>query len=92
MLSLFLYLPSLLRYLRGERTSTDLKDYREEYAFYGNRDRVILQFPSPYSPNFPRALAGLSIVGLCRLDYLTRGCLECNSMRERLFDPQAQVG
>jgi CheY-like chemotaxis protein len=31
----------------------DLKDYREEYAFYGNRDRVILQFPSPYFRNFP---------------------------------------
>lgn len=30
-----------------------LKDYREEYAFYGNHDRVILQFPSPYFRNFP---------------------------------------
>jgi hypothetical protein len=25
-----------------------LKDYREEYSFYGNFDRVILQLPSPY--------------------------------------------
>jgi predicted dehydrogenase len=30
-----------------------LKDYREEYAFYGNHDRVILQLPSPYFKNFP---------------------------------------
>lgn len=31
----------------------DLKDYREEYAFYGNHERVTLQFPSPYLRNFP---------------------------------------
>jgi predicted dehydrogenase len=31
----------------------NLKDYREEYAFFGNYDRVILQFPSPYFRNFP---------------------------------------
>jgi predicted dehydrogenase len=30
-----------------------VKDYREEYAFYGNHERVILQFPSPYLKNFP---------------------------------------
>jgi predicted dehydrogenase len=30
-----------------------VKDYREEYAFYGNHDRVLLQFPSPYLRNFP---------------------------------------
>jgi len=30
-----------------------LKDYREEYAFYGNHERVTLQFPSPYFRNFP---------------------------------------
>ncbi len=30
-----------------------LKDYSEEYAFYGNFDRVRLQFPSPYFRNFP---------------------------------------
>lgn len=30
-----------------------LKDYSEEYAFYGNYDRVILQFPGPYFRNFP---------------------------------------
>jgi len=30
-----------------------LKDYREEYAFYGNRGRVSLQFPAPYFLNFP---------------------------------------
>ena len=30
-----------------------LKDYREEYAFYGNRSRVSLQFPAPYFLHFP---------------------------------------
>ena len=30
-----------------------LKDYREEYAFFGNYERLILQFPSPYYRNFP---------------------------------------
>jgi len=30
-----------------------LNDYREEYAFFGNEDRVMLQFPSPYFRNFP---------------------------------------
>lgn len=30
-----------------------LKDYREEYAFFGNRERVIMQLPSPYFRNFP---------------------------------------
>ncbi len=31
----------------------DLKDYREEYAFFGNHNRVMLQLPSPYFRNFP---------------------------------------
>jgi len=30
-----------------------LKDYREEYAFYGNRSRVSLHFPAPYFLNSP---------------------------------------
>jgi hypothetical protein len=30
-----------------------LKDYREEYAFFGNRERVMMQLPSPYFRNFP---------------------------------------
>lgn len=30
-----------------------LKDYREEYAFFGNHERVALDFPSPYLRNFP---------------------------------------
>lgn len=30
-----------------------LNDYREEYAFFGNHDRVTLQFPGPYYRNFP---------------------------------------
>ncbi len=31
----------------------DLKDYREEYAFFGNDQRVMMQLPSPYFLNFP---------------------------------------
>ena len=31
----------------------DLKDYREEYAFFGNDQRVTMQLPSPYFLNFP---------------------------------------
>jgi hypothetical protein len=30
-----------------------LKDYAEEYAFYGNHDRVFFTLPSPYFRNFP---------------------------------------
>lgn len=30
-----------------------LKDYREEYAFFGNHERLALNFPSPYLRNFP---------------------------------------
>lgn len=30
-----------------------LKDYHEEYAVYGNHDRVMFQLPSPYFKNFP---------------------------------------
>jgi predicted dehydrogenase len=30
-----------------------LKDYREEYAVFGNYDRVFFDFPSPYFKNFP---------------------------------------
>lgn len=32
---------------------THLKDYREEYAFYGNYERVTMQLPSPYFKHFP---------------------------------------
>lgn len=31
----------------------DLKDYREEYAFFGNDRRVMMQLPSPYFLNVP---------------------------------------
>lgn len=31
----------------------DLKDYREEYAFFGNHDRVMIQLPSPYFLHVP---------------------------------------
>lgn len=30
-----------------------VKDYREEYAFFGHHDRVMMQLPSPYFRNFP---------------------------------------
>jgi predicted dehydrogenase len=30
-----------------------LKDYREEYSFYGNRSRVSLHFPAPYFLHLP---------------------------------------
>lgn len=30
-----------------------LKDYREEYAFFGNSDRVFFELPSPYLHSFP---------------------------------------
>jgi len=52
-------LHALVEYPGDLRCSLDwhflshLKDYREEYAFYGNHERVILQFPSPYFRNFP---------------------------------------
>lgn len=52
-------LQTLIEYKDGLRCSLDwhylpyLKDYREEYAFYGNSSRVILQFPSPYLRNHP---------------------------------------
>lgn len=32
---------------------SDLKDYREEYAFYGNGQRITFQLPSPYFRSFP---------------------------------------
>jgi predicted dehydrogenase len=35
---------------------SNLKDYCEEYAFFGNHDRVTLQFPSPYFKNYPSPL------------------------------------
>jgi predicted dehydrogenase len=50
---------ALIEYPNDLRVSIDwhflshLKDYREEYAFYGNHERVTLQFPSPYFRNFP---------------------------------------
>ncbi|MCY4107097.1 MAG: Gfo/Idh/MocA family oxidoreductase [Chloroflexi bacterium] len=49
----------VLEYPGDVRSSWDwhflshLKDYREEYAFFGNHDRVFWQFPSPYYRNFP---------------------------------------
>ncbi len=49
----------LAEYPGDKRVSLDwhylshLKDYREEYAFYGNFERVTLQLPSPYFRNFP---------------------------------------
>lgn len=34
----------------------NLNRYSEEYAFYGNHKRVILQFPAPYYRNFPSSV------------------------------------
>lgn len=31
----------------------NLKDYREEYAVFGNHERVMFQLPAPYFKNFP---------------------------------------
>lgn len=50
---------SVIQYAQGFRVMLDwhflshLKDYDEEYAIYGNHDRVMLNFPSPYFRNFP---------------------------------------
>lgn len=50
---------SVISYPNDLRVSLDwqflayLKDYREEYAFFGNSDRVMLQLPSPYLHSFP---------------------------------------
>lgn len=50
---------SILAYSDNLRVSIDwhflshLKDYREQYAFYGNRKRVHFHLPSPYFRNFP---------------------------------------
>jgi len=50
---------SVIQYPKGLRVMMDwhflsnLKDYDEEYAIYGNYDRVMLNFPSPYFRNFP---------------------------------------
>jgi predicted dehydrogenase len=50
---------SVLAYPHDLRVTIDwhflshLKDYREEYAFFGNHQRVTLQLPSPYLKNAP---------------------------------------
>ncbi len=50
---------SLIKYSDHLHVSLDwqflshLKDYREEYAFFGNHERVYFQLPSPYMKNFP---------------------------------------
>ena len=50
---------ALLAYPNDLRVTLDwhylqhLKDYQEEYAFFGNHDRVTLTLPSPYFRNFP---------------------------------------
>lgn len=45
--------PNDLRVTLDWHFLSDLKDYHEEYAFYGNFDRVRFQMPSPYFRNFP---------------------------------------
>jgi len=50
---------ALIAFPSGVRATLDwhwlgyLKDYKEEYAFFGNHDRVTLTLPSPYARNFP---------------------------------------
>ena len=50
---------TLLEYPNDLRCSIDwhflsqVKDYREEYSFYGNHERVSMQLPSPYLKNAP---------------------------------------
>jgi len=45
--------PDDLRVTMGWHYLSHLKDYSEEYAFYGNHERVLINFPSPYFRNFP---------------------------------------
>lgn len=45
--------PNDVRVMLDWHFLSDLKDYHEEYAFYGNFDRVRFQLPSPYFRNFP---------------------------------------
>lgn len=50
---------TLVAWETGVRAALDwhwlgyLKDYKEEYAFFGNHDRITLTLPSPYARNFP---------------------------------------
>jgi hypothetical protein len=50
---------SIFTYPNGLHVTLDwhwlssLKDYREEYAFFTNDNRIYLTFPSPYMRNFP---------------------------------------
>jgi len=45
--------PNELRVTLDWHFLNHIKDYREEYAFYGNHERVTLQLPSPYLKNAP---------------------------------------
>lgn len=45
--------PNDLRVTLDWHLLTHLKDYREEYAFFGNHDRVLFQLPAPYFRHFP---------------------------------------
>lgn len=45
--------PENLRVTLDWHFLTRLKDYKEEYAFFGDDQRVYLTFPSPYLKNFP---------------------------------------
>jgi predicted dehydrogenase len=48
-----LQFPGHLRATLDWHFLSHLKDYREEYAFFGNHQRVLLQLPSPYFKHFP---------------------------------------
>ncbi len=45
--------PGDLRVALDWQYLANVKDYREEYAFFGNSDRVYMQLPSPYLHSFP---------------------------------------
>jgi predicted dehydrogenase len=52
-LHLIVEYPNSVRCILDWHTLPYLNDYREEYAFVGNHDRVFLTFPGPYYRNFP---------------------------------------
>jgi predicted dehydrogenase len=45
-----------------------LKDYREEYCFYGNTKRVSLRFPAPYLLHFPSPICVQELDGETKVE------------------------
>ncbi len=52
-INIFIEYPKELRCVLEWHYLSHLKDYREEYCFFGNFERVTFQLPSPYFLNFP---------------------------------------